>query len=64
MITTDKKRRQSPANLNSLLEQKETLQNLIKYSKSKAYKNFFNSSKDSAQLWYRYHNVLGAKKTM
>ena len=41
------------------------LQNLMKDSKSKAYKKnseFLNSSKDSTQLWDRYHKVLGTKK--
>ena len=38
MLIIDTKDRQSPANLYSVLEHKETLQNLIKDSKSKAYK--------------------------
>ena len=43
------------------------LQDLLKDSKSKAYKNnleFLNSSKhckDPTQFWYRYHKVLGKK---
>ena len=59
------KKRQSPANLNAVVKHKETLQNLIKHSKSEACKKnseFLNSSKDSTQFWHSYHKVLGTKK--
>ena len=48
-----------------LFSNKKRLRNLIKDSKSKAYKKnseFLNSYKDSTQLWYRYKKVLGTKK--
>lgn len=41
------------------------LLNLIKDSKSKAFKKsleFLICSKDSIQFWHRYHQVLGTKK--
>ena len=59
------KKRQSTANLNAVLKHKETLQNLMKDSKSKAYKKnseFLNSSKDSTQFWHMYNKVFGTKK--
>ena len=65
MLTIDTKKRQSPANLNAVLKHEETLQSLIKDSKSKVSKKnseCLNSSKDSTQFWHKYHKVLGTKE--
>ena len=61
------KLRQSPANLQKMVEVKEKYQTVISEAKLNQYKsntkfsNESNESKDSTQFWHRYDKVLGEK---
>ena len=58
------KLRQSPANLQKMIEVKEKYQTAISEAKLKQYKSntkFLNESKDSTQFCHRYDKVLGKK---
>ena len=59
------KKRQTPAKLQYLNEQKIFFQNLIKESKLTFHKNitgYLNQLNDANQFWHRYDKVLGNKK--